>query len=1595
MAGQMAAPSLSAILQCVEPAASEPAGRLREAFIRRYFLHTPPSDIAQQAAADLAGAAGSHLELAASWRRGPHAVRALNPTQDADGWHSPHTIVEVVTRDQPFLVDSITMVLNQHGFTIHLVIHPVIHVRRGRRRELLEILDPGEGDTRAESFIHVEVDRETDPDRLDRVVADIDRALNDAHAAVEDWPRMKAAIQSEAEWQRQGFARVPVQVTREAAEFLAWLLADNFTILGVREYLLTERRGRRHLRVVPGTGLGILRERRGAQLSRSYADTPQGMRREAQTHEVVITTKSNSRSTVHRNDYLDYVGIKRFDANGKVRGELRILGLYTSRAILGSPRGIPIVRGKIDAVVKRAGYAPDGHDGKALLHILETYPRAELFEAGVKELTETALGILHLQERQTVRLFIRPDSFGRYYACQVFVPRDQFDTRARLKIQAILMEALRGERCDFTVSLTEMPLARLYYVIRSSARSRRRVACQAIEERIAIAVRPWTIDLQQALICAHGEEVGLDLWHRYGPGFEAGYQEDHSAADAVTDIDHIEQAHRTGRIQAHIALLSSSDGRLVFKLFRPRDVIELSAIMPVLACMGVDVRGQRPYQIRAQDGASVWVHDYECRIRNVRQTATVSALQEIFAEAITAIWYGDAENDGLNALVLRAAMPIRRITVLRAYCRYLRQINPPFSMSYVIETVAKNPLMAHALVELFEARFRADRAVGERREKTLKRRIEVLLDAIESLDEDRILRSIYTLIKASVRTNYFQRDVAGAPKAYLSIKILPGQVPDIPLPRPAYEIFVYSPRVEAVHLRGGKVARGGIRWSDRREDFRTEVLGLIKAQTVKNAVIVPVGAKGGFFVKQPPADRKARLQEGIECYRTFIQGLLDITDNYLGGRVVPPPDVVRHDEDDPYLVVAADKGTATFSDIANEISARYGFWLADAFASGGSAGYDHKRMGITARGAWESVSHHFQVRDLNPAQRTFTVVGIGDMSGDVFGNGMLMSNKMKLIGAFNHQHIFVDPDPDPAASFRERRRLFRKPGSTWAEYNPALLSAGGAVFERSAKSLTLSREAQRALGVAAATLTPDDLIKALLQAPVDLIWNGGIGTYVKARSESHADTGDKANDRVRVNGAQLRARMVAEGGNLGFTQAGRIEYAAAGGALNADWIDNSGGVDCSDHEVNIKILLNALVARGALELAERNRLLVSMQEEVAAMVLFNNHQQARAISYAEAQSRKYLDWYRWTIERLQGLVGFDRELERLPDDATLNRRKEDGKGLYRPELATLIAYAKIALSRQMLDSDVPDDEYLHALLTRYFPSALRERFAADIPSHPLRREIVATVLSSNLINHMGITFVFRVAEESGASITQVVRAYLTARDCLDLRPLWREIDQLDFKVPFAAQSHMTLITRRTVERATRWLVTHHLTADSIGSLVARFKPMRDELLANVDGACSTTERAALRDAERALRDAGVPADLAARIVALECLDRVFALGTQAERHRRPVRAVAAVGADIDERLGIVKLRELARALPADNIWQDRARGEVVANIEAFQSNMLDAALANGGLQRWSNDHEDQLKRIRAIIGQVGSGPAAELSKLLVLSSQLRGVLTVA
>ncbi|MEJ1993808.1 MAG: NAD-glutamate dehydrogenase [Limibacillus sp.] len=1583
-----------------------PAARRKDAeeFARCFFEGVPPVDLVGETAENLYGAALSIWNFGRK-RKGKGAqVRVYTPRQEEHGWQSAHTVVEIINDDMPFLVDSVTAALSREEAEPALVIHPIATLTRDKSGEVTGFAKDGKGSR--ESFIHVQV-AEQPVERHKELEAWLLKVLEQVAYAVADWRTMRERLRDLVKELKQSPPKLHQKEINEGLDFLSWLDDDHFTYLGYREYSFEGTGKKAVARIDESASLGILRDMDFAVFDglRNLGKLPPDVQDFVRQPTLLRITKSNRRSMVHRPAHMDTVVVKKLDANGKVLGERLFIGLFTSVAYSRSPRDIPLLRQKVDRVIEKAGFPAGGHDAKALAHILDSYPRDELFQISEDKLLEIALGILHLQERRRTALFVRQDPFERFVSCLVFSPRDRFDTKLRRKFQDILEDAFDGEVSAAYTQLSDEALARVHILVRTRQGGIPAVDLEALEARLAEASRNWSDLLEEALVEELGEERGLAMSRRYLHAFPANYAEMYSARTGVFDIAKIEQVQRDGRLGMNLYRpLEKGDDQIHFKIYHGGDPVPLSDVLPMMEHMGLKVIAEVPFEVHPlKTSDSVWIHDFQARTQD-GHPIDLPRVKEYFHDAFERVWTGTMEDDGFNRLVLRAGLTARQVIVLRIYCKYLRQAAIPFSQDYMEDTLSANPELAELLVKVFEARFDPDGGGDQKAQDQLVREIEAGLEQVSNLDQDRIIRRFLNAILCSLRTNFYQPGEDGQPKDYVSIKFSSRDLEELPEPKPFREIFVYSPRIEGVHLRFGMVARGGLRWSDRREDFRTEILGLVKAQQVKNAVIVPVGSKGGFVLKQPPppeAGREAFQEEGIACYKTFIRGLLDITDNLVKGEVAPPPSVLRHDADDPYLVVAADKGTATFSDIANGVSVDYGFWLDDAFASGGSAGYDHKKMGITARGAWESVKRHFRELGKNIQEEPFTVIGVGDMAGDVFGNGMLLSPCIKLQAAFNHMHIFIDPDPDVKTSFAERKRLFETPRTTWADYDAKLISKGGGIFERKAKSIKLTPEIKKCFDIKQDQVTPNELIRSILKSEAELLWFGGIGTYVKASEENDLQVGDRANDALRVDATELRCKVVGEGANLGMTQRARIQYGLLGGRLNTDSIDNSAGVDCSDHEVNIKILLGDVEQDGDMTRKQRDKLLVEMTDEVAELVLRDNYLQTQAISITHTMSAHLLDRlarYMRSLEK-QGLLS--RRIENLPDDETIDERMKRRQGLARPELAILLSYSKIALYDELLGSDLPDEEDLASDLINYFPTALRKKYAKQIENHRLSREIVATALTNSLINRVGISFIHEVAEKTGMPSPDIARAYVAARDIFDMRERWAEIEALDNKVASATQYRMLVECGRLVERMTVWLLRNIEAPMDISDAVDRYRPGARALCAEVGKILPASDVKVLNDtAERFVKE-GVPKELAVRIASFAWMVPAGDIVESAHASGLDATAVAKTYFAIGSRFGIDWLRRSAGRLPSDNAWDKLAITAIVDDLYEHQSELTNRVLTESKdakdktkiVESWTAQRKTLVNRAEQMIGELRASGQPDFAMLAVANRRLKSLVS--
>ncbi|MBI2213781.1 MAG: NAD-glutamate dehydrogenase [Acidobacteria bacterium] len=1580
-----------------------------EEWIRQYYRLVAPDDMVYTEPATLLGGAMTLWELAALRKPGTAAVRIFNPSVEREGWALNHTVVEIVNDDMPFLVDSVTAEFGRVDRNIHVVTHPVVTIYRdasGRRVGLARegAVPPAGATAVQESYMHVEIDQETSSADLETLLRDIESVLADVRAAVTDWRPMQKRLVDVIEGIEKGNAPTPKDELVEAVAFLRWLADNNFVLLGYRRYSFHTEQGADFLRIVDGSGLGVLRNVRQESKDRGqYAFSPE-FSAFARNDELLIVAKANSRATVHRPVHMDRIGIKYFDDKGNLLGEDRFLGLFTSGAYSKSVHDIPLLRRKASRTLDRAGLGATSHDGKALAQILETLPRDEMFQITEDQLFEISMGVLQLQERQRIALFVRKDVFERFVSCLVYVPRDRYNTEVREKIRVILEEEFGGPVTAAYTQITDSPLARGHFIVRTEQGNVPQYDVRRVEARVANAARTWSDNLRLELIERHGEEKGIEVWKRFSDAFPAGYQEYFSAEEAVADINGIEALLANGELQVELYERQLRQGNeLRCKLIHGGEVLTLSEMIPHFENMGLRVSLVLPFDV-AVPGAKTSVHIRDLQLETNGFAIDIDAIRENFREAMRRVWKREMEDDGFNRLVVQAGLAWHEVVVLRAYTKYLRQTGIAFSQQYMEQTVSNHPAIVANLVRLFSVTFDPSLDALQRGEATkIRKEIAEGLEEITNADEDRILRRYLNLIDSTLRTNCFQKGPNGERKDYLSFKFDSKNVAELPSPRPMFEISVYSTRMEGVHLRGGKVARGGIRWSDRREDFRTEILGLVKAQMVKNVVIVPVGSKGGFVLKHPPAGREEFQREGVECYKTLLRGMLDITDNYAGTSVVPPRDVVRLDADDPYLVVAADKGTATFSDIANGVSKEYGFWLGDAFASGGSVGYDHKKMGITAKGAWEAVKRHFREhgKGIDIQTTDFTCIGVGDMAGDVFGNGMLLSRHTKLLGAFNHMHVFLDPNPDPATSFAERERLFNLPRSTWADYDASVLSKGGAIFERKAKSISVSDEVKACFGLESNQIAPNDMIRTMLKAGVDLLWLGGIGTYVKASDETHADARDRANDALRVDATELRCKVVGEGANLGCTQRGRIEFALVGrhvgaGRINTDAIDNSAGVDTSDHEVNIKILVDSLVASGELSTERRLALLAEMTDEVGHLVLRDNYEQTQAISAAEALGVSALDVQSRYIRSLERAGRLDRAIEGLPDDETLVERRAEDLGLMRSEIAVLLAYSKIHLYDELLASDAPDDPVLARELVSYFPKPLQNEFHTGIEKHRLRREIIATCVTNSMINRVGPTFLFRMMEETGRGPGEVARAYTIARDAFDLEALWRAIEGLDNRVPAAIQTSMMLEIAGLVERSTLWLLRMYAALDT-ATRIEQFRPRIAALHIGLSGVLGELSWSQVREKAHEIEMWGLPTDLALRLASLQKLAAAFDIVRMSLDGGFSSEDVGRVYFALGQRLHLDRLYAAASGVGGDSPWQKAAADALLEDAYACHGRITSRILEKSDASRpdavtaWLAARPVNMARIDQLINDLRGVGTIDLAMVTVAVRHLRAL----
>lgn len=1580
------------LLQSILGAAPGKLSAPQRQFIEAFYALATVSDLEEVESDRGAMIALDYEEFAATRKAGEPKLSVAVAKSKKTG--RTRTVVRALNDDMPFLVDSLSGLVTAQGLTIHRILHPIIAVKRDAKGKLLQTMrnDHAPAEWARESLIYIECSPLPVHISADDMLASMRTVFTRVAQAVTDWKPMRARMDKLAAQAEAAAKGSKSEENHEIHDLITWLTSNHFVFLGIADYT-TGATGKLVMDKASALGLFALEsDAKPTSIERGTMPT---------ANEAISVLKASEISYVHRPVHMDYIAFRRTDAKGKHIGETRILGLFTSTVYYRETDQIPFIRRKVARVLKRAGFTASGHSGKALKTTLEFLPRDELFQMDEESLFQMAMRIVSLEAKPQVRLFVRQDAFERFISAMVYIPREQFSTSVREEVVRVLERSYHGKFSAFYTQVTDSPLARVTILLETTPGAVPVVDEAALEQKIIALASKWSDALHDSILRIFGHDAGEPLAQSYANAFPPAYVNTHSAQAAAFDIRRVQECALGDGLAIELFRAKGDAPDILHLNCYSRDLtLELSNIIPLLEHMGCTVIDATPHVITPLAPLPpVLLRDFTLRVASATEL-DIDAAKDRIEQAIESVWRGQTDNDTLNALVFSTPMRARDVEILRAYSRYLQQLDFPYSQTFIAQALNAHAPLAYALAQLFHARFDPAAKQRDARCEELKTQIETALDEVSNLAEDRVIRRLLALVFATLRTNFYQTDANGAAKPYLSLKLRSRDVPGMPLPIPYAEIFVTSMRMEGIHLRGGKVARGGLRWSDRPEDFRTEVLGLVKAQTVKNAVIVPQGAKGGFILRKPPTDRDAFQKEGVACYQMFLRGLLDITDNIVSNKLTPPAQTVRHDGDDPYLVVAADKGTATFSDTANALAAEYDFWLGDAFASGGSAGYDHKVMAITARGGWVAVERHFREMGKDIGTETFTAAGVGDMSGDVFGNGALLSKNMRLVAAFNHRHIFVDPTPDAATSYVERARLFALPRSGWNDYNTALISKGGGVFERTAKSIKLTPEMRTALGTDATQVAPDELIRIILKSPVELLWNGGIGTYVKATSETHEQVGDRANIAVRINGNELRCKIVGEGGNLGFTQRGRIEYARTGGRINTDAIDNSGGVDCSDHEVNIKIALNAALQAGKTTRAKRDTLLKKMTEEVAHLVLVDNRLQTQAISIAELQGKAILEPAEQLITTLEGTGLLNREVEFLPDARQFGELRASKAGLTRPEIAVLLAYAKMALSLELKESTLLDAPYFEQDLLRYFPDAMEKPYADEIAKHRLRREIVATMITNSIVNRTGFSFAHNMMRATGLGAADIAQAYVATRDAFSLRALWKDIESLDGKVNAVLQSHLFSGVNAFIEHSCRWFLQNVPQPMDMQAVMERYAKGIAIVEKNAESFMTDTLRKAYEKSTEEMVAQGVPQALAARLAKLEILASACDIVDLAGESKLPIEQVGALYFSLGATLKLGWLRRSARELTAENYWQQLAIKSLVQELYQAQRRLTQKTIQHYAKKKgnpqelWATDAAASLARYQSFIEELRTQQSLDYPMLIVAMRQVQWIVSV-
>lgn len=1541
-----------------------------------------------------------------------HKIRAYDISVNSEnGEADTRTVIEVLNDDMPFLVDSIMGEIQDQHLNLFQIMHPIFYTERKSSGEMVALLEEeatyqdglknkAEGYLR-ESFIHIQIEAISDQRKKD-LATTISNILENVRLAVADWRAMLHLVSRICVEYTENPPPVEMTDLSEAVDFLRWLSDNHFTFLGMRRYELQTQGEKVYLKPVQDSGLGVLRDP-DIQVIRtggSNYELSEQSRKFLYSPDPLMVTKANLRSNIHRRVHMDYIGVKIYSDDGEIIGELRIVGLFTSTAYTRAPKDVPLLRHKVETVIKRFGMEKSSHAGKALQNVLDTFPRDELFQIGADKLFETVYAVTRLDLQPKAKVFVRMDEFWRFASILVYVPRDTFSTDTRIKIADYLARKFNGRVSAVYPFIPEGPMVRIHYIIGLSGEVQPEYDEDDLSQNVALMLNSWRDGLKEELSKEHLLSKASNLLQKYGHAFPAGYEELVAPSIAIQDINRIERLRPDDPIAISFYKEDGApEEEIRASIYHLGGPIPLTQRVPILENFGFSVIDERSFLITPSDEDSgetiINLHNMVLHTRN-KESLDLEQIHKRLEDGFIAVWCGFAEDDQYNQLLTKVAINWREVAAIRALGQFLRQIGDPFSKRYLGQTLAKYPAVTNAIIELFRMRCNPDISLPAddriRIQEELIDNIEYELSEIPSLDEDRILRHYLDLTKAILRTNFYQLSKDKIPLETIAFKFDSRNIEAIPNPKPYAEIFVYSPRVEGVHLRGGKIARGGLRWSDRKQDFRTEVLGLAKAQQVKNTVIVPTGAKGGFVPKKlsDNASREERQAEGVECYKLFINSLLTITDNISGQEIIRPERVICYDQEDPYLVVAADKGTATFSDIANQISQENKFWLDDAFASGGSAGYDHKKMGITARGAWESVKRHFREMDRDIQTEEFTVIGVGDMSGDVFGNGMILSKATRLLAAFDHRDIFIDPNPTQERAWFERKRLFEMDRSSWQNYNRDIISKGGGVFSRDAKSIELTDEIRELTGLRQDKVTPNQLIHAILKVQADLLWFGGIGTYICADNERDEEVGDRANDAIRIKASELHVKVVGEGANLGMTQKARIEFAMRGGRLNTDAIDNSAGVNSSDLEVNIKIVLGELVRNEHMSLKERDALLAKMTDEVAIACLKNNYLQSLTISLGQRRGLDDLSFQKRLMNELERKGLLNRKLEDLPSDTEIKKRARTGQPMTRPELAVLLAYSKIDLFNQLIESSVPDDEFLVEELLAYFPETLRRDIPDALKEHRLRREIIATQLSNAIINRGGSTMIIRIREETGYRVADIAYAFVAARAVFDLEEIYAEIDSLDTKISGDLQLSMYAEIQNLLRAQTKWFLHNIDLSLGLSNVISTYKNGLELLDQSVNDVMSPFQISELQNEIKKLEEQGVSKNLAAYIASLTFLSNGPDMILSANNTDKTIKEASVIYCEIERQFRLDDLRKQAIELGHGDYFDRIAVNSALQDISEVQRSISEEILeSEGEITDWIDDHSDAVERAQQLISDILRADELSIAKLTVAVSHLR------